>query len=105
MRVRQNDANFRNRDTSIGILVLKISTSQHQAPAGLDEARGELLLGALFDRGTQPNELVNPAFRFYARGLFEVVERRGADGAWDNLALIEHGELNNHSIEVVAQNL
>lgn len=60
---------------------------------------------ALLDHGTQPNELVHPSIRFDARASFETVERRGADGARNNLALIEHGELNDHSIEVVAQNL
>jgi hypothetical protein len=63
------------------------------------------LLSALLDHGTQPNELVHPSIRFDARVSFEIVERRGADGARNNLALIEHSELNDHSIEVVAQNL
>jgi hypothetical protein len=85
--------------------VLKISSSQHDASARLDESGGELLLSALLDHGTQPNELVHPPIRFDARASFEIVERRGADGALNDLALIEHGELNNHSIEVVAQNL
>jgi hypothetical protein len=86
-------------------LVLKISASQNDASARLNEAGGELLLGALLNRGAQPNELVHPSFRLDARVSFKIVERRSADGARDNLSLIEHGELNNHSIEVVAQNL
>lgn len=86
-------------------LVLKITPSQHHASASLDEAGGELLLCALLNRFTQPDELVHPPIRFDARVPFEIVERRGADGAGNNLALIEHRELNNHSIEVVAQNL
>jgi|SRR5215203_431826 len=86
-------------------LAPKISTSQHHAPAGLDKSGGELLLSAFLDHGTQSNELVHPAIRFDARVLFEIVERRGADGTRNNLAFIEHGELNDHSIEVVAKNL
>lgn len=54
-------------------LVLKIATSQHHASAKLDEPGGELLLSALLDHGTQPNELVHPSIRFDARVSFEIV--------------------------------
>jgi uncharacterized protein (DUF111 family) len=86
------------------ILMLKIYTSQHHASARLDEAGGELLLSALLDHGSQPDELIHSSLSFDARISFEIVERRGADGTRYNLALIQHGELNDHSIEVVAQN-
>jgi len=85
--------------------VLKISTSQHHASASLDEPGGELLPSTLLDHCSQPDELIHPAFRFDTRVTFEIVEGRGADRARYNPASIEHGELNDHSIEIVAQNL
>jgi len=86
-------------------LVLKVSASQHQASASLDEPGGELFLSALLDQAAQPNKLLHPSIGFDAGISFEVIERGGADGTRDNLALIEHRELDDHSIEVVAQNL
>jgi hypothetical protein len=44
-------------------------------------------------------------FRPYVTPAFKIVHRRGADRAKNYLALIEQGELNDHSIDVVAVHL
>jgi hypothetical protein len=85
--------------------MLKISTSQNYAAANLDKSGRELFLSALLDHGTKPHKLLNSMICFDPRACFELVERRRANCARNNLALVDHGELNDHAIEVVAHNL
>jgi len=55
--------------------------------------------------GRGPGKLSYALLRLHVTLAFKIVHRRGADRAKNYLALIEHCELNDHSIEVVALHL
>jgi hypothetical protein len=53
----------------------------------------------------QSHKLIYAARRLHVTPSFEIVHHRSADCAMNYRALIEHCELNDHSVEVVAPHL
>ena len=83
----------------------KIVGSQHNGSVGLSLLFEELKRCSLFNYFAQPHELIYALIGLHVTPTFKIVQRRGADRAQNYLALIEHRELNDHPIEVVALHL
>ena len=89
-------------ETDVGLLSNEIVGSQHHGSIGLGLLFEELTRCSLFNYFAQPHKLIYTLIWFNVTPTFKIVHRRGADRARDYLALIEHRELNDHPIEVIA---
>jgi hypothetical protein len=65
----------------------------------------ELTRCSLFNYIAQLHKLVYPLLWLHVTPTLKIIHRRSADRAQNNFALIEHRELNDHPIEVVASHL
>jgi len=78
---------------------------QHQGSVGLGLLFEELTRCSLFNYLAQPHKPMYALIWLHVMPTLKIVHRRGADRAQNYLALIEHRELNDHPIEVVALHL
>jgi hypothetical protein len=92
-------------DEGVRRLFKEIVGSQQHGPVGLGLLFQKLTRCSLFDYFAQPHKLVDTLIWFHVMPTFKIVHRRGADRAQNYLALIEHRELNDISIEVIALHL
>jgi hypothetical protein len=83
-------------------LLEEIVGSQHDRALSLDVAFEELTRCSLLNCVAQPQKLIYSLICLHIMFAFKMVHRGGADRAPHRLALIEHREINDHSIEVVA---
>jgi hypothetical protein len=86
-------------------LCSEIVGSQHHGPVGLGLLFEELTRCSRFNYFAQPHKLIYALVWLHVTPTFKIVHRRGADRARNCLTLIEHRELNDHPIEVVAPHL
>jgi hypothetical protein len=84
-------------------LLGEIVGSQHDRSLSLDWPFEELTRCSLLNRIAQPQKLIYSLICLHIMFAFKIVHRGGADRAPHRLALIKHREINDHSIEVVAQ--
>jgi hypothetical protein len=82
-------------------LFKEIVGSQHHRSVGL----GQLTRCSFFNYFAQPHKLIYALIWLHVTPTFKIVHRPGADRALNCLALIEHRELNDHTIELVALHL
>src|SRR3981189_876674 len=85
------------------LLLEEIVGSQHHRSFSLDWSFEELTRCSLLNRIAQPHKLIYSLICLHITLAFEIVHRCGADCTPHCLALIEHREINDHPIEVVAQ--
>jgi|SRR5688572_2655020 len=83
----------------------EIVGSQNQTPIGLATMFEEPARGPLLNDVAQSHELIDPLICLDVTSFFQIVHRLSADRTVNDLALIEHGEFNDHSIEVVGLHL
>jgi hypothetical protein len=83
----------------------KIVGSQHHGSVGLGLLFEELTRRSLFNHFAQPHKLIYALIWPNVTPTFKIVHRRSADRAQNYFALIEHRELNDRPIEVVAPDL
>jgi hypothetical protein len=62
----------------------------------------ELTRRALFNGFSQSHELIYALICAHVTPSLKVVHRRGADRARNRVCIIQHRELNDHTVEVVA---
>src|SRR5438445_7385773 len=84
-------------------LLEEIVGSQHHRSFSLNWPFEELTRCSLLNRIAQPHKLIHSLIRLHITLAFKIVHRRGADRTTHCLTLIKHREINDHSIEVVAQ--
>src|SRR5262249_6208204 len=84
-------------------LLEEIVGSQHHRSFSVDWPFEELTRCSLLNRIAQPQKLIYSLICLHLMLAFKIVHRRGADRTPHCLALIKHREINDHSIEVVAQ--
>ena len=83
----------------------EMDRSQHHGAISLGLLFEELTRCSLLNCFTQSLKLSYALLRLHVMPAFKIVHSRGVDRAKNYLALIEHCELNDHSIEVVALHL
>jgi hypothetical protein len=98
-------AKSRHQQLGIERLFKEIVGSQHHGSVGFGLLFEELAGCSLFNDFAQPQKLIGAPIWLHGTATFEIVHRRGADCAPNGLAVMEHRELNNHSIVVIALNL
>jgi hypothetical protein len=92
-------------DEGANRLFREIVGSQHHGSVGLGLLFEELTRCSLFNCFTQSHKLIYTLIWLRVTPTFKIVQRRSADRAQNYLALIEHCELNDHSIELIAMHL
>src|SRR5450759_5268109 len=85
----------------MGGLSNKIVGSQHHGSVGLGLLLEELTRCSLFNYFAQPHKLIHALIWFYAAPTFKIVHRLGPDRAEKNIAVMEHGELNDRTNKVI----
>jgi hypothetical protein len=65
----------------------------------------ELTWCSLLDYFAQPHKLIYALIWLHVTPTFEIVHRRCTDRARNDVALVDHRELNGHPIEIVALDL
>jgi hypothetical protein len=83
----------------------EIVGSQNHGSIGLGLLFEELARCSLFNYFAQPHKLIYALIWLHVTPTFKIVHRRAIDCAQNYLALIEHREFNDHSIEVVILDL
>src|ERR1700730_6458584 len=84
----------------------KIDAAQDDAGrVALELSRYELARGALFDPVAQSQKLFFALLRRGARDVFQIVHRRGADGAGYLPGAVHHGKREHHAVVFITSDV